>query len=222
MQVCLSDEWSLFDIEVDFLVAGSISSFVPSIYLLTSTAFQPLYGRFSDIFGRKAALCLAMSVFMVGNLAAGFSRKISEVIIFRGAFYHFTRNIGPNQLLIRHCWCGWRRHCLDGANYNVGRCHLTGQASLGILIIISLLKLKLNIDRGKYQGIIGVVVAFGYGIGPLIGGALSEKVSWRVCCFTLLRPFLSDHYTIVVLLDYDTNIPLWDYCRHVYLTAEEC
>ena len=34
--------------------------------------------------------------------------------------------------------------------------------------------------RGKYQGIIGVVVALGYGIGPLIGGVLSEKVSWRV------------------------------------------
>lgn len=36
---------------------------------------------------------------------------------------------------------------------------------------------------GKYQGIIGVVVAFGYGVGPLIGGALAEKVSWRVCFF---------------------------------------
>ena len=34
--------------------------------------------------------------------------------------------------------------------------------------------------RGKYQGIIGVVVALGYGIGPLIGGVLSEKVTWRV------------------------------------------
>lgn len=34
--------------------------------------------------------------------------------------------------------------------------------------------------RGKYQGIIGVVVAFGYAIGPLIGGALAEKVTWRV------------------------------------------
>ena len=64
--------------------SGSVSSFVPSTYLLTSTAFQPLYGRFSDIFGRKAALCLAMGVFMVGNLAAGFSTRIVEVIVFRG------------------------------------------------------------------------------------------------------------------------------------------
>lgn len=63
--------------------AGSVISWVPSAYLLTSTAFQPLYGRFSDIFGRKAALCLAMLVFMIGCLAAGFSRTINELIIFR-------------------------------------------------------------------------------------------------------------------------------------------
>lgn len=40
--------------------------------------------------------------------------------------------------------------------------------------------------RGKYQGIIGGVVALGYAIGPVIGGALAQKVSWRVrtICFT--------------------------------------
>ena len=41
-------------------------------------------GRFSDIFGRKAALCLAMGTFMVGSLAAGFSRTIVELIVLRG------------------------------------------------------------------------------------------------------------------------------------------
>ena len=64
--------------------AGSIVSWVPSAYLLTSTCFQPLYGRFSDIFGRKAALTFAMVVFMMGNLLAGFSKTILQLIIFRG------------------------------------------------------------------------------------------------------------------------------------------
>lgn len=64
--------------------AGSIVSWVPSAYLLTSTAFQPLYGRFSDIFGRKAAIIVAMSIFMFGNLLAGFSRTIIQLIVFRG------------------------------------------------------------------------------------------------------------------------------------------
>ena len=38
----------------------------------------------SDIFGRKAGLALAMSIYMLGNLLAGFSRSIIELIVFRG------------------------------------------------------------------------------------------------------------------------------------------
>jgi hypothetical protein len=64
--------------------AGSVVSWVPSAYLLTSTSFQPLYGRFSDIFGRKSALALSMTIFMVGNLIAGFSKSIVEMIVARG------------------------------------------------------------------------------------------------------------------------------------------
>ncbi|KIJ09731.1 hypothetical protein PAXINDRAFT_17206 [Paxillus involutus ATCC 200175] len=64
--------------------AGSVISWVPSAYMLTSTSFQPLYGRLSDIFGRKAALCLAMVVFMIGSLLSGFSRSIIELIVYRG------------------------------------------------------------------------------------------------------------------------------------------
>ena len=64
--------------------AGSIVSWVPAAYLLTTTCFQPLYGRFSDIFGRKAALTAAMTMYMIGNLLAGFSKSIIQLIIFRG------------------------------------------------------------------------------------------------------------------------------------------
>ena len=64
--------------------AGSVVSWVPSAYLLTSTCFLPLYGRFSDIFGRKPVLIAAIAVFMLGNLLAGFSNNILQLIIFRG------------------------------------------------------------------------------------------------------------------------------------------
>lgn len=64
--------------------AGSIVSWVPSAYFLTSTSCQPLYGRLSDIFGRKSALCFAMTAFMVGSLASGFSNNIVQLIVFRG------------------------------------------------------------------------------------------------------------------------------------------
>ena len=51
--------------------------------MLTSTAFQPLYGRLSDIFGRKSAIALAMGIYIVGNLIAGFSRSVTQLIVFR-------------------------------------------------------------------------------------------------------------------------------------------
>ncbi|TFK50730.1 MFS general substrate transporter, partial [Heliocybe sulcata] len=124
--------------------AGSVVSWVPSAYLLTSTGFQPLYGRFSDIFGRKAALCLAMSIFIIGSLAAGFSRSIIQLIIFRG---------------------------IAGAGGG-------GIVSIAQIVISDVVSLR---ERGKYQGIIGGVNALGYAIGPLIGGALAENVSWRWC-----------------------------------------
>jgi MFS family permease len=33
--------------------AANTASWLTTSYLITSTAFQPLYGRFSDIFGRR-------------------------------------------------------------------------------------------------------------------------------------------------------------------------
>ena len=35
--------------------------------------------------------------------------------------------------------------------------------------------------RGKYQGLVSGAIALGYAIGPPIGGALAQRVSWRVC-----------------------------------------
>lgn len=64
--------------------AGAIASWVPSAFFLTSTTFQPLWGRFSDIFGRKVMLCAALSIFIVGNFASGFARTIQELIVCRG------------------------------------------------------------------------------------------------------------------------------------------
>ncbi|KAJ3576774.1 hypothetical protein NP233_g224 [Leucocoprinus birnbaumii] len=74
---------SLSSISADF-DAGAISSWVPTAYLLTSTCVTPLYGRFSDIFGRKTMLLVALAVLVSGNISAGFADSIMEVIISRG------------------------------------------------------------------------------------------------------------------------------------------
>ena len=38
-------------------------------------------------------------------------------------------------------------------------------------------------NRGKYFGMIGMVWAFASGVGPILGGLFTEKVSWRWCFY---------------------------------------
>ena len=39
-------------------------------YLLTSTVMAPLYGKLSDIYGRRSMMLVALGVFMVGSAAS--------------------------------------------------------------------------------------------------------------------------------------------------------
>ncbi|KAG0292458.1 hypothetical protein BGZ98_002566 [Dissophora globulifera] len=57
---------------------------VGTAYLLTSTAFQPLYGRFSDIFGRKSTFLFAITVFLIGSALCGAAQNMTWIIIARG------------------------------------------------------------------------------------------------------------------------------------------
>ncbi|RLM02010.1 hypothetical protein CFD26_109117 [Aspergillus turcosus] len=56
--------------------AANTASWLTTSYLITSTAFQPLYGRFSDIFGRRASFFTATIAFIFGCLGCGVARDI--------------------------------------------------------------------------------------------------------------------------------------------------
>ncbi|KAK2594116.1 hypothetical protein QQS21_008171 [Conoideocrella luteorostrata] len=58
-------------------------SWIATSYFLTLTAFQPLYGKLSDIFGRKECLLFAYAVFGVGCLGCGLARDMAELCISR-------------------------------------------------------------------------------------------------------------------------------------------
>lgn len=51
--------------------------------MLTSTALQPVYGRLSDIFGRKVVLLGSLTIFLFGSLACALAQTMIELIIFR-------------------------------------------------------------------------------------------------------------------------------------------
>lgn len=59
------------------------TSWVATGYMLTLTSFQPLYGKLSDIYGRKGCLLFAYAVFGIGCLLCGLARNMNELIAAR-------------------------------------------------------------------------------------------------------------------------------------------
>jgi EmrB/QacA subfamily drug resistance transporter len=59
-------------------------SWVVTSYLLTSTVTTPLYGKVSDLFGRKRIFQFAIVVFLIGSALSGLSGSMYQLIIFRG------------------------------------------------------------------------------------------------------------------------------------------
>ncbi|KAI9330020.1 major facilitator superfamily domain-containing protein [Zopfochytrium polystomum] len=60
-------------------------SWVATSYMLTTTAFQPLYGRLSDVFGRKPVLIFALTTFLIGSAFCGMAPSM-PLFIFSRAF----------------------------------------------------------------------------------------------------------------------------------------
>ncbi|WP_423919878.1 MDR family MFS transporter [Frigoribacterium sp. 2-23] len=67
----------------DDLDGLSLQAWVTTAYLIVSTISTPIYGKLSDIFGRRPLFLIAISIFLVGSLAAGFSTSMYQLAIFR-------------------------------------------------------------------------------------------------------------------------------------------
>lgn len=59
-------------------------SWVITAYLLASTVIVPIYGKLSDIYGRKYFIIIAVVIFLIGSILSGFSQSMVQLIIFRG------------------------------------------------------------------------------------------------------------------------------------------
>ena len=59
-------------------------SWVVTAYLLSSTVCTPLYGKLSDIYGRRLTFQAAILIFLLGSLLAGVAQGMFQLILFRG------------------------------------------------------------------------------------------------------------------------------------------
>ncbi|HTH72721.1 MAG TPA: MDR family MFS transporter [Candidatus Pristimantibacillus sp.] len=124
-------------------------SWVATAYLLTSAITTPIYGKISDLFGRKKIFQTAIVIFLAGSVFAGFSQTMLQLVLARA-----IQGIGAGGLM-----------------------------ALVLAIIGDIIPPR---QRGKYMGYFGAVFGISSVAGPLLGGFLTESLSWRWVFFVNL------------------------------------
>lgn len=67
----------------DKLDGQTAQAWATTAYLITSTVATPLYGKLSDMYGRKPFYLFAIAIFIVGSLLCGFANDIYQLAAFR-------------------------------------------------------------------------------------------------------------------------------------------
>ncbi|MFN8500062.1 MAG: MDR family MFS transporter [Anaerolineae bacterium] len=65
-----------------------------SVYALTSAVMTPIFGKLSDLYGRRPVFLVGMAIFLVGSALSGLSQSMTQLIIFRA-----IQGVGAGALL---------------------------------------------------------------------------------------------------------------------------
>ena len=117
-------------------------SWVFSAYLLTSTASVPIWGRLSDLYGRRRLYLIGVVVFLVGSMLSGAANSMVQLILARA-----LQGLGAGAII-----------------------------PLSMTIIGELYTLE---ERGKTQALFSGVWGLASIAGPLVGGYITDALSWR-------------------------------------------
>src|SRR5687767_7714618 len=126
-------------------------SWVFSAYLITSTVTVPVWGKLSDLYGRRLFYQLGIGVFLLGSVLSGLSTSMGQLIAFRA-----VQGLGAGALI-----------------------------PLGMTIIGDVYTLE---ERTRMQAYFSGVWGFASVVGPVVGGFITDQLSWR-WVFYLNVPF---------------------------------
>jgi EmrB/QacA subfamily drug resistance transporter len=126
-------------------------SWVFSAYLLTSTASVPIWGRLSDLYGRRRMYLLGVAVFLIGSVMSGAARSMFTLIVARA-----IQGLGAGAII-----------------------------PLSMTIVGELYTLA---ERARTQALFSGVWGVASIAGPLVGGYITDALSWR-WVFYLNVPF---------------------------------
>lgn len=117
-------------------------SWVFSAYLVTSTVTVPVWGKLSDLYGRRLMYQLGIGMFLLGTLLSGFSGSMTQLIVFRA-----IQGLGAGALV-----------------------------PLGMTIIGDIFTIE---ERTRMQALFSGVWGLSSIIGPIVGGFITDQISWR-------------------------------------------
>ena len=117
-------------------------SWIVTGYLLTSTAATPVYGKLSDMYGRRIILIPSLALFVVASAGCALSQTLFQLIMARA---------------------------LQG----LGGAGLMSMAQAAIADVVS------PRERGRYQAYTTTTWAFASVVGPIIGGYVTDVLSWH-------------------------------------------
>src|SRR3954452_22850762 len=66
------------------LSGNELYTWAVTVYLLTSTISGPIYGKLSDLYGRRPIFLFAVGLFLVSSIIAGLSHEMWQFVLARG------------------------------------------------------------------------------------------------------------------------------------------
>jgi EmrB/QacA subfamily drug resistance transporter len=125
----------------------SLIAWLTTAYMLTSTVFVPIYGKLSDLYGRKNILIFGIAVFLFGSWSCGAAGEFGDLPLIGG---------GMNQLILFRAIQG------------------IGGAALFTMTFTIIADLFEPRERGKFMGIFASVFGVSLVLGPLAGGFFTD------------------------------------------------
>lgn len=117
-------------------------SWIFTAYMLASAVTVPIWGRLSDIYGRRLFFAIGTLIFMAGALVGATAGSMGQLVAARA-----IQGLGAGALIP------------------------LAMAVIGDLVPPA--------DRGRWQGLVGVVFGISSVVGPATGGLIVDHASWR-------------------------------------------
>jgi len=123
---------------------GGLESFiwVYSAYMIAMVVSTPIFGKLSDMYGRKRFFLAGLILFLLGSILCGTAQNMDQLIVYRA-----LQGIGGGALM-----------------------------PIVFTIIFDLFPAE---KRGKMMGLFGAVFGVSSVFGPIMGGAITDYLSWR-------------------------------------------